>query len=73
MGKTLQDIQKLIKDENIRMVDFKLTDIDGRWRHLSIPAQRLNESTMEHGIGATTVMHLWRTVIWCSFPCWIRP
>ena len=51
MAKSLKDIQKLIKDEGIRMVDFKLTDIDGRWRHLSIPAQRLNEGTMEHGIG----------------------
>ncbi|MBO4900977.1 MAG: type I glutamate--ammonia ligase [Lachnospiraceae bacterium] len=51
MAKTLKDIQKLIKDQGIEMVDFKLTDIDGRWRHLSIPAERLNESTMEHGIG----------------------
>ncbi len=51
MAKTLQEIQKLIKEQDIRMVDFKLTDIDGRWRHLSIPAERLNESTMEYGIG----------------------
>ena len=41
MAKTLKDIQKLIKDKGIKMVDFKLTDIDGRWRHLSIPAERL--------------------------------
>ncbi|MCR4585358.1 MAG: type I glutamate--ammonia ligase [Lachnospiraceae bacterium] len=51
MAKTLQDILSLIKDEGIAMVDFKLTDIDGRWRHLSIPAERLSESTMEYGIG----------------------
>ena len=51
MAKTLKDIQKMIKDNGIKMVDFKLTDIDGRWRHLSIPAERLTESTMEHGIG----------------------
>ena len=51
MGRTLQDIQKLIEEQDIRIVDFKLTDIDGRWRHLSIPAERLTESTMEHGIG----------------------
>ena len=36
MAKTLQDIQQLIKDKGIRMVDFKLTDIDGRWRHLCV-------------------------------------
>ena len=48
MARTLKDIRKLIEDEGIKMVDFKLTDIDGRWRHLSIPAERLTESKMEH-------------------------
>lgn len=51
MAKTLKEIQKIIEENGIEMVDFKLTDIDGRWRHLSIPAKRLTESTMEHGIG----------------------
>ncbi len=51
MAKTLKDIQDLIKAEGIRIVDFKLTDIDGRWRHLSIPAERLTQATMEQGIG----------------------
>jgi len=51
MAKTLQDILDLIEKENIQIVDFKLTDIDGRWRHLSLPAERLGEDTMEHGIG----------------------
>ena len=51
MAKTLQDILDLIKENDIKFVDFKLTDIDGRWRHLSIPAERLSQSTMEQGIG----------------------
>ena len=51
MAKTLQDILDLIENEGIQIVDFKLTDIDGRWRHLSIPAERLTQSTMEYGIG----------------------
>ncbi len=51
MGKTLKDIQNMIIENQIEIVDFKLTDIDGRWRHLSIPAERLNEGTMENGIG----------------------
>lgn len=51
MKKTLQDIQRIIKDQGIQMVDFKLTDIDGRWRHLSIPAERLDDNTMTYGIG----------------------
>lgn len=51
MAKTLEDIQKIISEMGIEMIDFKLTDIDGRWRHLSIPAERLSESTMQQGIG----------------------
>ncbi len=51
MAKTLDEIRQLISDEGIEFVDFKLTDIDGRWRHLSIPAERLTESTMVNGIG----------------------
>ena len=51
MARTLGEIQQFIKENDIRMVDFKLTDIDGRWRHLSIPAERLTEDTMVHGIG----------------------
>ena len=51
MAATLQEVQKLIKEQGIKIVDFKLTDIEGRWRHLSIPAERLTESTMTNGIG----------------------
>lgn len=51
MAKTLQDIQEYIHNHGIKIVDFKLTDIDGRWRHLSIPAERLTEDTMISGIG----------------------
>ena len=51
MAKTLQDIQNMMEENDIQIVDFKLTDIDGRWRHLSIPAERLTEDTMQYGIG----------------------
>ena len=51
MGKTLEDIKDLIREHDVSIVDFKLTDIDGRWRHLSIPAERLTEDLMVSGIG----------------------
>lgn len=51
MAKSLQDILDLIQKNQIKIVDFKLTDIDGRWRHLSIPAERFKENIMENGIG----------------------
>ena len=51
MGRTLNDVLTLCKENDIKIVDFKLTDIDGRWRHLSIPVERLTENTMKYGIG----------------------
>ena len=51
MAKTAQDIMKLIEEKNIRMVDFKMVDINGQFRHVTIPACHFNEDTMVNGIG----------------------
>lgn len=51
MLKTVKDVQEFCKSNDIKMIDFKMVDIDGRWRHLTIPWERFNESTMEYGIG----------------------
>ncbi len=51
MAKTLQEVLDLCVDEGVRIVDFKMTDLDGRWRHLSIPMERLCEDTFTYGIG----------------------
>ena len=36
-----------IRQNSIEFVDCKVTDLHGRWKHLTIPAQRFNESIME--------------------------
>ncbi len=51
MGKSIQDIVKFIKDNDIKMVDFKMVDINGQFRHVTIPAYSFSEETMEKGIG----------------------
>ena len=51
MPKTAKDIMKLIKEKDIRMVDFKMVDINGQFRHVTIPAQHFTEDTMHDGIG----------------------
>ena len=51
MPKTAKDIMKLIKEQDIRMVDFKMVDINGQFRHVTIPAQHFTEDTMRDGIG----------------------
>ena len=51
MFKSVAELQQFMKDKGIRMVDFKMVDIDRRWRNLSIPVERFTEKTMVDGIG----------------------
>lgn len=51
MFKNIKEIQKFIKDNDVKFVDFKLVDLRGRFRHLAIPAERLNEKIIIDGIG----------------------
>ncbi len=51
MAKKVQDIIKLIKEKEIKMVDFKMVDINGQYRHVTIPAENFSEDTMKSGIG----------------------
>ena len=51
MAKTIQDILALIEEQGIKMVDFKMVDINGQYRHVTIPAENFSEDTMKSGIG----------------------
>ena len=51
MAKTAQDIMQMIKDHDIKMVDFKMVDIQGQYRHVTIPAAHFNEKTLTSGVG----------------------
>ena len=33
------------------MIDFKMIDLDGRWRHITIPVERFTEDIFTYGIG----------------------
>ena len=51
MAKSVQDILALIKEKGIKMVDFKMVDINGQYRHVTIPADNFSEEVMQSGIG----------------------
>jgi len=51
MSKSVQDIKKIIAENGIRMVDFKMVDINGQYRHVTIPAENFSEETLRSGIG----------------------
>lgn len=51
MFDNLQQAQKFCKENAIQMVDFMMIDLDGRWRHLTIPVDRFTEDLLENGVG----------------------
>ncbi|MEG1500627.1 MAG: type I glutamate--ammonia ligase, partial [Clostridiales bacterium] len=51
MFKDFSEAKKYCEKNNIQMIDFKMIDLEGRWRHVTIPAVRFSEETMEYGIG----------------------
>ena len=51
MAKTVQELMDFIKDNNIQMIDFKIVDINGQYRHVTIPAEQFSAETLTEGIG----------------------
>lgn len=51
MAKSMQDVLKIIEENDVKMVDFKMLDINGQYRHVTIPAENFSEDTMKNGIG----------------------
>ena len=51
MGKSISQILDMIRENNIEMVDFKMVDINGQYRHVTIPARNFSEEIMTSGIG----------------------
>ena len=51
MKKTVKDVMQMIKEGGIKMVDFKMVDINGQYRHVTIPAGNFSEEVMKSGIG----------------------
>ena len=51
MQEKINKIIELIKEKDIKMVDFKMVDINGQYRHVTIPAENFSEDTMKSGIG----------------------
>ena len=51
MFKNAQEVMRFIREQNVKMVDFKMVDIGGAFRHVTIPASRFTEETVTDGIG----------------------
>ncbi len=49
--KTAKEVMDFIKKNDVQMVDFKMVDINGQFRHVTIPATNFSEDTMKDGVG----------------------
>ncbi|MCB0241913.1 MAG: type I glutamate--ammonia ligase [Anaerolineae bacterium] len=49
MAKTVADVLALVPQ--VKMVDFRFTDLPGVWQHFSVPAKELTAETFEEGVG----------------------
>lgn len=70
MFNTFEEAKNFIMQNDVKMIDFKMIDINGRWHHLTIPVERFDEDIMSAGIvltAATTALHRSRRATWYSF------
>jgi len=51
MFKDIQEMITYVKEEKVKVIDLKVTDLKGTWRRVSITSQKLNETIMNKGIG----------------------
>ena len=47
----VSEVKKFVSDNQIEFISFYLSDIDGRLREVTIPAETFSEKTLELGIG----------------------
>src|SRR3981081_1067984 len=48
---TSEDVLKMIKDTNVKMVDLRFTDLPGVWQHFSVPPSAVDADALNEGIG----------------------
>src|SRR6267143_1232958 len=49
--KTASDVSKMIKDNNVKLIDFKFTDLLGTWQHFTTTLTEYDEEIFTDGLG----------------------
>ncbi len=47
---TAKDVLKMIKDNDVKFVDFRFTDPRGKWQHVTVDVSTIEEDTFAEGI-----------------------
>jgi glutamine synthetase len=51
MARSPQDVIKMAKDHNLKILDLKFMDFPGLWQHFSVPISALDEDAFKDGFG----------------------
>lgn len=51
MFRNFLEAKEFIQKNGIKLIDFKVIDLNGRWHHLTITSEKFTERTVEDGIG----------------------
>ncbi len=49
--KTPSDVSKIIKDQGVKLVDFKFTDLPGTWQHFTTTLSDYSDEVFTEGLG----------------------
>ncbi len=49
MSKSVADVMKLVKEEDVKFVDFRFTDTKGKEQHVSVPLSAFDEGKFDGG------------------------
>ena len=49
MAMTVNDVMKMVKDNEVKFVDFRFTDTKGKEQHVSVPVKAFNEAKFTEG------------------------
>ncbi len=49
MAKTVADVMKMVKDNEVKFVDFRFTDTRGKEQHVTVPVSHFDEDKFTSG------------------------
>ena len=47
---TAKNVMKMIKDNDVKYVDFRFTDPRGKWQHVTFDLSLIDEDAFTHGL-----------------------
>ena len=53
MAKTVADVMKMVKENEVKFVDFRFTDTRGKEQHVTVPAKQLRMTSSRAGTRST--------------------